>query len=473
MSELKPVNCNIRLVFALIAIGMVALFSAGCYETATQEQSKKPLPQKEQQQLKAMVEQGDEIKAKEYYAETFKVLGLKSDIDHDEPGLEVMLAFLGYKDLTPKSLENDSSAQLMERYGDDLLASAFFAPKITDVSQKPDDINVGWRKVIRLRARAGSDAVKKGIAAGYVLFNKFQGTNRDANPFDEKSEHESQTTQLILVRSGKSSDSKPQNRPLHFFVYGPASAGAKLKLALAASFDAAAPQIENEIAKTVKPYYVPLACGQCHGGIKFNDDDGKKVVDHARQKLNMLDTDHWFDRIQSGEDFAFLQDSKHPVLFDGDKDPSSPKFKAAFDVLRRLNTEIKAQNDLVEDPAKPSFQYRAINLWLNLHKDDTSHKDVFTRALDPLPGAGPKWSRDCEPDRQLLPAMNRYCYRCHSSIAYNVFDRPAVASKNTKIISYLKLSPEDIKHMPQDRVLNKPILDTLLALFAKLPACSN
>src|SRR5687768_1944283 len=85
MSPLKPVKCNIRLVFALIAIGMVALLSAACYETATQEQPKKPLPQREQQQLKAMVEQGDETIAKEYYAETFRALGIKSDIDHDEP----------------------------------------------------------------------------------------------------------------------------------------------------------------------------------------------------------------------------------------------------------------------------------------------------------------------------------------------------------------------------------------------------
>ena len=473
MSELKPVTRNIRLVFALIAIVMVVLFSAGWYETATQERTKKRLPQRKPQQIKAMVEQGDETIAKEYYTETFKALGIKADIDHNEPGMDVMLAFLGYKDLTAVSLEHDSSAQLMERFGDDLLASAFFAPKITDVSQKPENINVGWRKVIRLRARAGSDAVNKGIAAGYVLFNKFQGTKGDANPFDGTPEHESQTTQLILIRSGKSSDAEPQNRPLHFFVYGPASAGAKLKLALVASFDAAAPQIENEIAKTVKPYYVPLACGQCHGGLRLNDDEKEEVV-WARQKLNMLDTDHWFDRIQTGDDFEFLQASKHAVLFDGDKDPSSPKFKAAFDVLRRLNTEIRAQNDLVEDPARPSFQYRAISLWLSLHTDDTSHKDVFARALDPLPGAGPKWSRDCEPDRQLLPAMNRYCYRCHSSIKYNVFDRPAVAAKKTTIIKYLKLPPTDKDHMPQDRVLDKATtLDPLLALFAKLPACSK
>jgi hypothetical protein len=435
-----------------------ALFSASCQKSGSQTP------------ISIQVEQSGLKEAKAYYTETFNALGIKPDLDNNEPGLAVMLQFLGYKDLTPKTLEDDPSETLMKRFGDDLMASAFFAPKITDVSQDPKNINVGWRKVIRLRSRLDSDAARRGIRAGYVLFNKFQGTDRDADPFEPR-KHESQTTQLILMRAEKSPNAEPLNRPLHFFVYGPVSEGAKLKFALQASFDAASPEIEAKAAAKkgpIKDYFVPLACGQCHGGLKFND-LGDKEVNFAKQKVNFLDTDHWFDRIQDGDDFAFLQQSKFPVLFDGDKDQTSPRFAAAFDVLRRLNAEIKTQNEVVEDPAKPSFQFRAISKWLQLHASDNSNKDVFSRALDPLPSAGAAWDSNVEVDKQLLPRMNQYCYRCHSSIAYNIFDRPEVACRKSTIRTYLNLDPGNPKHMPQDRVLDKTVQDEFLGLILKLP----
>src|SRR5205814_8027397 len=141
----------------------------------------------------------------------------------------------------------------------------------------------------------------------------------------------------------------PVQRPIHFFVFGPVSEDSlndpKLKLALQASFDAVAPEVGTGLPQPVKDYFVPIACGQCHGGLNLNQTTGEKEVEFARQKVNFLDTDHWFDRVQDGDDFAFLREESFGVLFDGGKDETTAKFAAAFDVLRRLNAETKEQNE--------------------------------------------------------------------------------------------------------------------------------
>src|ERR1041384_477890 len=92
------------------------------------------------------------------------------------------MAHLGYPGLDLKDVEDLPSAELMKRYPGDILSSAFFAPKITDVSVKP--INPGWRKLVRFKAKG--EALKKGISAGYLLFNKFQ-PDYDKNPFEDGS----------------------------------------------------------------------------------------------------------------------------------------------------------------------------------------------------------------------------------------------------------------------------------------------
>lgn len=475
MSHIRQ-HCTAFCIWAAAAL-CASLMSCGSRDDASTQKSR-PKGGGGEQAVSIAVADGDKTSAERYYAETFAALGLQHDVAGGEPRMSVMLTYLGYPDLNPSDLENTPSADLMKSVGEDLLASAFFAPKITDVSVKgPGDINVGWRKVIRLRARPGSGAAGHGIAAGFLLFNKFQGKDHSLDPFkprENDKSNESKTTQLILVRAEKGTGADPAQRPMHFFVFGPVSDGAKLKLALQASFDAAAPEVEAELAKKnpIKDYFVPVACGQCHGGITKNADTGDDEVLFDRQKLNFLDTDHWFDRVQDGDDFAFIRtDNKFGVLFDGGTDESSAQFAAAFNVLRALNGEIKAQNDRVEpDPTKPSFQFRAVSKWLELHPaGDNAHKDVFARALPPLPGAGPFWNAVVEPDKALLLLMNRFCYRCHSSIAYSLFDRHEVACRKPKIRSRLNLTPGSVGAMPQDRVLDPAVKATLLELAAKLP----
>src|SRR5207248_1669154 len=103
---------------------------------------------------------------------------------------------------------------------------------------------------------------------------------------------------------------------------------------------------------------------------------------------NYLDTDHWFDRV-SNDDFDAVG-KKQPVLFDaGTNDPTTPEFKKAFDVFRRLNTEIREQNRDA-DGTTPSFQQLAAESWLSGHATTADHRSLFDRNI----GTGAKWSEN-------------------------------------------------------------------------------
>lgn len=421
-------------------------------------------------EISMMVDPGEKEKGFDYYFTTFCELGLTND-GRCTPGpspsptptsdekeavvvaraldLAQTLQFLGYNGLTPRELEDTSSKDLMSRFPDDLLASAFFAPKITDVSKTFNDapdpnINVGWRKLIRLKALNGSTAQQKGVAAGFLLFNKFQGEHQ-LNPFRPADNvNESKATQLILTRA----DGSSLKRPVYFFVFGPLSEGSKLITFLKASFDERGP---DTLPKDDK-YHVPHACAQCHGGEITDINDNSQ---YERLKLNYLDTDHWFDRLN--DDFAVVKTMPFGVLFDGGKDETKQEFADAFKIIRRLNREIREQNYSVEPkptPVPPSFQLRAVDKWLELHDSSTSHQDLFSRALPNRAGALP-WNATATPDKDLLPLLNQYCFRCHSSLEFNIFDRPAVAGRRGLILGKLHKTPVTNKdRMPQDRNLD-------------------
>src|SRR4030095_941458 len=119
------------------------------------------------------VEQGTETQAFRYYKETFDELELNPDhLENqalvDSQDLAKALQFLGYPTLTSAELEDLPSAELMARFPNQLLSSAFFAPKITDVSPTLTGapLNPGWRKLIRLTASQNSRAENKGIDGG-------------------------------------------------------------------------------------------------------------------------------------------------------------------------------------------------------------------------------------------------------------------------------------------------------------------
>lgn len=421
----------------------------GCQPRSAVEPQK---PSKRTQRLEVFqertftVEPGVQDDAFQYYKTIFDELGLNPNGLKGEAlvaslNLTKLLEFLGYKDLKAEDTENLPSAELMKRFPDRILSSAFFAPKITDVSIAP--INVGWRKLVRLKAQG--DASKKGIASAFLLFNKFQGADKyNDDPFKSPPDNqtESKNTQLILTRD----DGSKLKHPMYFLVFGPLSKKSKLITFLTASFDARAPNIVKD-----NKYFVPNACAECHGGL-INAD--VLQPDYERLKLNYLDTDHWFDRLS--DEFAFLNNYKFGVLYDGGKDESTAQFAAAFEVLRQLNREIKTQNERVEPspaptPEDPSFQLRAVTKWLQLHVTDSRHKDVLSRALPS--SAGAPWA-DQSPDRELLPLMNQYCFRCHSSLRFNIFDRPEVVKRKSKILRFMNLPTSNKTSMPQDRNLD-------------------
>ena len=92
--------------------------------------------------------------------------------------------------------------------------------------------------------------------------------------------------------------------------------------------------------------------------------------------------------------------------------------------------------------------------WLELHETDSKHKDVFARALPPLVSGDDIWKASNQTDKALLPLLNRYCYRCHSSVKFNVFDKPNVVLRAGKILNYMNRAIDDPRKMPQDRNLD-------------------
>jgi hypothetical protein len=325
----------------------------------------------------------------------------------------------------------------MTRFPGDVVASRFFAPKIIDVSDvgSPADTKaLGWRKVVRLRVKAGSPAAAKGITAMFLLFNVFQNRADVASdpfvPCISDTGRCSQNNQVMLIVG------RPVSDTAYWMVFKNAAInGGERTDNLPATFDGG--DIPVDAPSAVKPYYLPAACADCHG----------RSADHA--KLNYLDSDHWNDRIQDGDDFTILRTaSTNGVLFDGRRDTSSAAFKAAFEAIRTINGEIKDQNRAA---GGDDFPFRAVDNWLQIHSTNTNFLPPIERAI-PAPTSNPGarvWSRGTPNDEALLNLLNRFCFRCHSSVIYHVFDKEAVFTKRRSIKALVQFNA-----MPQDRLMD-------------------
>jgi hypothetical protein len=411
------------------------------------------------------VEQGREDSAKEYYKTILSPhLGFSSADQIESTKITDLLIYFGYSNVQPKDLHRLSSSDLMAKGASgDILATRFFAPKITDVHDQPvavPEFGFGWRKLVRFRPTADSPAAAKGMLALYFLQNTVVAKATD-DPYDADNAV-SLFNQAIVARKkpvgGSFGDSL---RSAYFLTYGPlvkvkevqegntvrkvpdkASGDfendGKLTFSLLATFD------ENdrnpETNSKAKEYFVPEACEQCHGG-------------RIRGKVNFLDTDHWFDRVLpayglaeakfSLEDFTAIAASPHGILYDGGKDTNTAQFKAAFDVIRGLNEGIKAQN---ADAGGSQFQLRAVTKWLDLHATDSQRVPPIKR------GFGNQLWEENNDHKKIVYYLNRYCYRCHSSIAYNVFDRQAVIARKGTIERKVLEIERPFDWMPQDRI---------------------
>ncbi len=458
-----------------------------------------------------LVDPGNKGDADDYYNNIVSnAVGFSLLNGSNEPivNLDRFLQFAGYKDATDSGL----TADRIERFGPatlmdlqalrtavqddggnpanvpqladgDILSTRWFAPKITDTTllqHPPEYHQYGWRKLVRLRTLAGSDAEGKKVTSIHILFNVFASreqlldTAPEATPFNVKQRsgygpNRSVNNQMMLVLGPDAPGFA--NDPVLWLVFGKTSrnsaSSGKLGFALNASFDYRHPSTAPPGSK----YFVPESCSQCHGGRSIG-------------KLNYLDTDHWFDRVAADDDFPFILTTRHGVLLDGGQDQSSAQFRDAFEVVRKLNAEIKLQNEL-KDAAGLTFQVRSVRNWVRLHQafdghvgilEDTDADGFLDRSITGTPSisANPndRWRKNDRIDESLFPLLNRFCYRCHSSLAYTVYDRSAVVERSRStdpVLQEFVSNPNRlVPFMPQDRVLAAVDRDRIVDLANRL-----
>jgi len=404
------------------------------------------------------VNPGSETAARAYYVQLQQKLVNFPRNPLTESSIADMLVYYGFPALLATDLQALSPAVLMDfeklRNGvsnkpefnsayatrplqsGEILVSRFFAPKIINVRDPQTDGvpkgGFGWRKVLRFQSREGSPARSNGLDTFYLLFNF-----ADNAPKFPEGKPAGQIQALLVPKyptGGKHND-------IYFLVYEALNSATpgKVGLFLVATFDLAGTVPDDK-------YYVPTACGQCHGTEKENQPGGK---------VNYLDTDHWIDR--TGDDFKLVKAGD--VLVDSEAQ--------AYDTIRRLNTEIEKQNSAVIGASDPKFALLAVRKWLELHKEGepNANRHVPPLARGFAEAAGdPVWTAGADPDETLLPLMNQYCFRCHSSVRFHVFQKRAVIDRKSRIIARVTSG-----NMPQDRKLTDDTKKLLLQLIQKLP----
>jgi hypothetical protein len=400
---------------------------------------------------------GSQAEAEAYYKTIRSSLANFPKATLAESSIEDMLAYFGYPAIPPTILEAVSPADIMDferlrkavgtpefeaAYNAAPLQSGeisvvrFFAPKIVNVREvQPGGIPLdgfGWRKVLRFRSRTSSGARNAGLDKFYLLFNFTSG----AGTVFPENVHAGQI-QSILVPTYPTNG---QHRDAYFLVYeglGKPTPG-KVGFYLVATFDLAGSVPDDK-------YYVPRACGQCHG---------TEVNDQKQAKVNYLDTDHWLDR--TGDDFP--QISAANVLVDGE---------GAYKTFRELNAEIAQQNrEVLKQSGGKPFAALAAERWLELHAtgqpNETKYVAPIHRGFAESAGES-AWTAGAVPDDELVPLLNRYCFRCHSSVRYHVFQKSEVTRRKASIVNRIAGG-----NMPQDRTLDKATRERLIALIGQL-----
>ena len=407
------------------------------------------------------VKPGDEAGARAYYIQLQQKLVNFPRNPLTDSSIADMLVYYGFPALLATDLEALDPADLMDfnklrnavtnktefnsayatrpLQAGEILASRFFAPKIINVGD-PQVGGVpkggfGWRKVLRFQSREGSPARNDGLDTFYLLFNF--ADNPPTFP-----EH-TQAGQIQGLRVPKYPTNGKHN-DIYFLVYENLKNDnpnpGKVGFFLLATFDLA-----SSVPADGK-YYVPIACGQCHGTERVNQPGGK---------VNYLDTDHWIDR--TGDDFTSVKAAD--VLVDGEAQ--------AYDTIRKLNAEIEKQNSAVIGASDPKFALLAVRKWLELHKDGqpnaNRHVPPLARGFGEAPD-DPIWTAGADLDEKLLPLLNQYCFRCHSSVRFHVFQKQAVIGKKPGILARVTSG-----NMPQDRKLTDKTKNDILDLIRKLP----
>lgn len=435
--------------------------------------------------VSGVIPTGSAEEAQEYYRGLAETLEFQKPATILTSSLNDLMPYLGYSGLSGRDLEQISPEVLMDRVrlgkpcagqpcetavqnpeafkqnfsarplrAGDILASRFFAPKIADMSKPAGTRPSGWRKLVRLRARTGSLARKNKISDGIILFNFF--TDPGIAPFSAGAESINTQVMLLSTRSAFNASLKTDSPrdSLYWLDYDPLSKGGPLSLRLSAAFDAG--DLHGQTS-AFKDYFVPTGCVACHG------------ENEQRAMVNYLDTDHWFDRLD--DDFTRVRDEKVAVLFDGGLDTTTAKFARAFDVIRKLNQEAEAHASF----ARPQSSHRrAGQQWLRLHQNSTEHFPPVQRAVLEPGVTTSGWNPKSDADRELIKALNQYCFRCHGTIKFNVFERDKILSRLSTIVNQIDPSPEHLNDedfvMPPDRELSRAEKDRLIRLLNAMEA---
>ena len=346
------------------------------------------------------------------------------------------------------------SFQRDEEFGQQrIIVSRFFAPKIVTYFNQENDATArlesfepilrddiqrqngaGWRKVVRLTALQGSDARNAGIKHAYILFN-FKKKNPFEDPYLVSDSNPSElnvsgNNQVILVPVDQNADGGDS---CYFAVYDSKTNGYGISKFLVADFD-----LPFHAKGFQGKYFVPQSCAQCHGHSGPDADsvdllgfpvdaNGKKTTNftvgtYPHVKPNYLDTDQWYDWMDY--DYRELRGSLNDVLFDGTRDHGSDKYKRAFEAVWNLNKVVDRETLAAEKDANvPSFQSLASKKWLELHSstDESDRKPISQRSI-----GEDSWKTSSQSDMRLLSLLNNHCFRCHSSVRFNVFDRKKI-----------------------------------------------
>lgn len=426
--------------------------------------------------ISIFVDKGDRERALQYYRRISSKLSFPLLDPADKPVADMnqLVEYLGYRGISAADLETLDPELLMPRTQEEferlagrvknsalftasrkledfqngnLLASRFFAPKIVDYTKSSVPPYVpGWRKLVQLKALASSPADAAGVKTAYILFN-FVKADVVADPFEK---NDSKNNQVILVP--KAFQAATEDSAIFMvFLQGPQY---PLGFALqGVAFDLPGPA----------DYFVPGSCAQCHGHDQRNGPGSPVPADgiYRQARLNYLDTDQWHDAMEF--DFPQLKNSPWSVVFDGGKDIATARYKRAMTVIRQLNDGIKVQNASI---SSGDFKLKAVEKWLQVHATQDGPVAAAQRALEVVPGQ--VWNPANADEQELLKLLNHYCFRCHSSIRYNVFDKDGVSSASGGFKGRLTAPTTNLRYMPQGRELPPVDRDRIIELADKL-----
>jgi hypothetical protein len=132
-----------------------------------------------------------------------------------------------------------------------------------------------------------------------------------------------------------------------------------------------------------------------------------------------------------------------------------------------------ADENVIAQPC--AIELQAATNWLSLHANSSAHIPPTQRALHVtvrpqlgVPMPSPHIWGDSDDDKALLGLLNRYCFRCHGSIRFNVFDKDAVFERADVILQKTGPAAKGRDAMPTDRTLPAADLQRLTALMNKL-----